>query len=175
MREHAGLAWCVEAIERPRFLRVQQPVFDKPLGRIFERRNVLDRPPVAVQLVRVQEVERRLDRRRMSVVRVVDGWSDYDITLEAFQHLRMFIPNYIKNRRLIQLHLGRPLLRDVARALRRSSSDRTWLRERVLDPAPSASKVRISVTEFGRMFPSAKLEIQRTWAGYEEATPDAVP
>ena len=114
-------------------------------------------------------------RRDGSLYLAAGGWSDFDITLEAFHHMRMFLPNFVKNHRLLQLHLGRPFLRDAARAVRHSSSDRAWLRERVWDPAPNPAKVRASVAEFEKIFPSIPIEIDRTWAGYEEATPDAVP
>lgn len=104
------------------------------------------------------------------------GWSDYDITIESLRHLRYFLPNYLKNRRLIRLHMGRPLLADAARVLMPWSVDRRpWRHERALSPTPSQEKVTTSVAEFGRMFPSVSVEVERTWAGYVDTTPDALP
>lgn len=103
------------------------------------------------------------------------GWSDYDVTLDSLRHLRAFLPNYIKNRRLLKVHVGRPLLEDIGRRARRR--DLAWrLRQgRVLSPAPSAEKVRMSVAKFQEIFPTVPIEVDRAWAGYTDATPDAVP
>jgi len=114
-------------------------------------------------------------RRDGSLYLAAGFWSDYDITLEALQHLRMFMPNFIKNHRILQLHLGKPFFRDLGRAIRHDRSDRPWLRDRVWNPAPSPAKVKSSVTEFEKIFPSIPIEIESAWAGYEDATPDAVP
>jgi glycine/D-amino acid oxidase-like deaminating enzyme len=38
------------------------------------------------------------------------GMSDYYITLESFQYLRLFLPNYLKNWRMFRLHVGAELL-----------------------------------------------------------------
>ena len=114
-------------------------------------------------------------RRDGSLYLAAGFWSDYDITLEALQHMRMFLPNFVKNHAILQLHLGKPFLRDLGRTLRHDTSYRPWLRDRVWDPAPNPAKVKSSVTEFGKVLPSIPLEIESAWAGYEDATPDAVP
>ncbi|HEX9551274.1 MAG TPA: FAD-binding oxidoreductase [Candidatus Limnocylindrales bacterium] len=103
------------------------------------------------------------------------GWSDYDITLDSFSHLRAFLPNYLKNRKMIKVHVGRPLLEDLRRrALRR---DLPWqLRhDRVLSPPANPEKVRSAVANFRRIFPTIPIEIDRAWAGYTDTTPDAIP
>jgi len=102
-----------------------------------------------------------------SLLLAAGGWSDYDLTLDSLRHLRLFLPNFVKNRRLIRLHLGRPLLGDIARVLTPwKSDDRPWRQQRVLSPKPSREKVRASHAEFRQMFPEVRLEIDRTWAGY---------
>ncbi|HXG39717.1 MAG TPA: FAD-binding oxidoreductase [Candidatus Limnocylindrales bacterium] len=115
-------------------------------------------------------------RRDGTLYVAAGGWSDYDITLESFRHLRYFVPNYLKNRRLIRIHVGRPLLADVARAVAPWTADRQpWRRARVLSPPPSEEKVRTSVAEFRRMFPSIPIRVRHAWAGYIDTTPDAIP
>lgn len=115
-------------------------------------------------------------RRDGSLYIAAGGWSDYDITLESFRHLRLFLPNYVKNRRLIKVHVGGPLVADVRRTLSRSSAARMpWRHERVLSPPPSSDKVRVAVAAFRDLFPDVPVTIDRAWAGYIDSTPDAVP
>lgn len=103
------------------------------------------------------------------------GWSDYDVSLESFRHLRAFLPNYVRNRRMLRVHIGRPLLDDVGRRLRRRDLAWSLRDERVLSPGPSAEKVRTSLAQFRRIFPSVRIELDRAWAGYTDTTPDAIP
>jgi glycine/D-amino acid oxidase-like deaminating enzyme len=115
-------------------------------------------------------------RRDGTLYVAAGGWSDYDITLESLRHLRYFMPNYLKNRKLIRLHVGRPLVADIRRLLTPWSADKLpWRSQRALSPAPSREKVRTSVGELGRMFPDLAIEPVHAWAGYTDTTPDAVP
>jgi glycine/D-amino acid oxidase-like deaminating enzyme len=105
------------------------------------------------------------------------GAADHDITLQSLRHARLFLPNYWRNRRLIRFHVGRPLLRDLAGLLPGAAARRrplTW--DRGLDPAPNSAKVRRSLLELRALYPSlGALSVTRSWAGYIDATPDAVP
>jgi len=50
----------------------------------------------------------------------------------------------------------------------------TW--DRGTSPVPNAAKVRRSLEEMRRLYPSIPgLAITRSWAGYIDATPDAIP
>jgi glycine/D-amino acid oxidase-like deaminating enzyme len=105
------------------------------------------------------------------------GAADHDVTLESLRHLRLFWPNYWRNRRLFRFHVGRPLLRDLGRRLPGSAARRrpvTWDRDH--EPRPNARKVRRSLAELQRLLPALPpLAVARAWAGYIDATPDAVP
>jgi glycine/D-amino acid oxidase-like deaminating enzyme len=105
------------------------------------------------------------------------GAADHDITFQSFRHARLFFPNYWKNRKLFRFHVGRPLLRDLAGLLPGSLARRhplTW--DRHTGPAPNPAKVRRSLAELRALYPSiGALEITRSWAGYIDATPDALP
>ncbi|MBI4336259.1 MAG: FAD-binding oxidoreductase [Chloroflexi bacterium] len=105
------------------------------------------------------------------------GAADYDITLESFRHLRMFLPNYRKNWRLLRLHIGMELLRDVGRAMPWSPARKHPFAHAVdLEPKPNLKKVQSSRQALRELFPHfTDLGIQRSWAGYIDATPDAVP
>jgi glycine/D-amino acid oxidase-like deaminating enzyme len=105
------------------------------------------------------------------------GASDHDVTLESFRHLRLFLPNYWRNRKLFRFHVGRPLLRDLAGLMPGSAvRDRPCTWDRGIEPPPNRDKVRRSLEEFRRLYPGVSgLAITRSWAGYIDATPDAVP
>jgi glycine/D-amino acid oxidase-like deaminating enzyme len=105
------------------------------------------------------------------------GAADHDVTLESLRHARLFWPNYWKNRKLFRFHVGRPLLRSLAGLLPGSAARRnplTW--DRGLGPAPNPAKVNRSLQEFRRLYPAlGELQVTRSWAGYIDATPDAIP
>jgi glycine/D-amino acid oxidase-like deaminating enzyme len=105
------------------------------------------------------------------------GAADHDVTLESFRHARLFLPNYWRNRRLFRFHVGRPLVRHAAALLPGSEARRhpgTW--DRALEPEPNPAKVRRALAELRRLFPSiGPLAVTSAWAGYIDATPDAIP
>jgi glycine/D-amino acid oxidase-like deaminating enzyme len=101
------------------------------------------------------------------------GATDYDVTLDSLRHIRLFLPNYWKNRKLFRFHVGAPLWSDLRRRWPGSGRDAL---DPYLDPAPNPDKVRRSLEEFRRLFPAVPgLAIERSWAGYIDATPDAIP
>jgi glycine/D-amino acid oxidase-like deaminating enzyme len=105
------------------------------------------------------------------------GAADHDLTLESLRDARLFLPNYWKNRKLFRFHVGRPLLRSIVGLLPGSAARRrplTW--DRGTGPVPSPAKVRRSLAEMRRLYPSLDaLAVTRSWAGYIDATPDAIP
>jgi glycine/D-amino acid oxidase-like deaminating enzyme len=105
------------------------------------------------------------------------GAADHDVTLQSLRHARLFLPNYWKNRKLFRFHVGRPLLRDLTGLLPGSAARRrpaTW--DRGLEPTPNPAKVRRSLEELTKLYPSlGAIAITRSWAGYIDATPDAIP
>jgi glycine/D-amino acid oxidase-like deaminating enzyme len=105
------------------------------------------------------------------------GAADHDVTLDSLRHARLFWPNYWKNRALFRFHVGRPLVASLAALLPGSAARRhplTW--DRGAGPAPNPTKVSRSLAELRRLYPAlAGLEVTRSWAGYIDATPDAIP
>ncbi|MEE8436379.1 MAG: FAD-binding oxidoreductase [bacterium] len=113
--------------------------------------------------------------------RVSDGSADYDITLESFRHLRWFLPNFFKNREMLRLHVGRPLLADLARALPGAPA---WFRARRhpfahtvnIEPRPNHRTAEFNRRAFMRLFPSlGEIRIERVWAGVIDTLPDLIP
>lgn len=105
------------------------------------------------------------------------GASDHDITLDSLRHLQLFLPNYWKNRKLFRFRVGRPLLRSLAALAPWSAARRhPFVHDREIETPPNQAKVRRSLEEFLRLFPSLRgLTVERSWAGYIDATPDALP
>jgi len=105
------------------------------------------------------------------------GTADYDITLESFRHLPMFLPSYLKNWRSLRLHIGSELLKDIVRTMPWASDRKHPFTHTVdVEPEPNLQKVERSREALIELFPSLRgIGIERTWAGYIDATPDAVP
>jgi glycine/D-amino acid oxidase-like deaminating enzyme len=105
------------------------------------------------------------------------GAADHDVTLDSLRHIRLFLPNYWRNRALFRFHVGRPLLRSLGGRLPGTAARRrpaTW--DRDLEPRPNPAKVARSLEEFRKLFPAiTALGITRSWAGYIDATPDLIP
>ena len=49
---------------------------------------------------------------------------EYDLTLDALRHLRLFLPVFLRNRTLLRVRVGRPLLADLGRRLPWSAARR---------------------------------------------------
>lgn len=103
--------------------------------------------------------------------------ADHDVTLESFRHLRWFLPNYFKNRAMLRIHVGRPLLADIARALPWSEARKHPFAHTVdVEPAPNPATVNESRLAFEGYFPSlGDVKIERVWAGVIDTLPDLVP
>lgn len=105
------------------------------------------------------------------------GWADHDITFESLRHARLFMPNYLKNRKLFRFHIGEPFVADALARIpgsrgRRHTFGAAW----ALEPAPNRSKATFTLEQFRKLFPSiGDIAITDMWAGYIDATPDAVP
>jgi glycine/D-amino acid oxidase-like deaminating enzyme len=105
------------------------------------------------------------------------GWADHDMTLESLRHVRLFMPNYMKNRKLFRFHFGRPLVADAIARLPGSRDRRHPFAARwAVEPEPNVSKARWIFDEFRRLLPMIDdIRITDMWAGYIDATPDAIP
>jgi glycine/D-amino acid oxidase-like deaminating enzyme len=110
------------------------------------------------------------------VILGLSGASDFDITLDSLKDLGLFLPNYRKNWRLFRFHVGRMLLDDVRRRLPGGDKPDPFTWDRVSEPPPNPAKVARTQTAFAALFPDLPTPvIQRSWAGYMDATPDGLP
>lgn len=105
------------------------------------------------------------------------GGTDYDIDLDALRDMRLFFPNFKRNRKLFRIHVGRDLIKDVLRRLPGSSAKRHPFAHTVgVEPQPNKKIMDIAIKNFRHLIPSLdSLGIQRYWAGRIDATPDALP
>ena len=103
--------------------------------------------------------------------------ADYDVTLDSFRHLRMFLPNYLRNRGFFQVNLGRDLVKDAARSLRGPlGRQRSFPVGVGVEPTPNPKAVDRALRRFRELFPSqSSLGLQRVWAGRIDVTPDLLP
>jgi glycine/D-amino acid oxidase-like deaminating enzyme len=155
----------------------------RSLGLILPQRTVratvaMSKPvtPVTSAGVWADDVSFR-QRRDGRIVFAAGARADYDLTLDVFRHLRFFFPNYLKNRALFRFHIGRPLVADMAALLPWSDRRRhPYAVGSAVEPKPNSRRVERGRQEFSRLFPSVPpLQVERTWAGNVDATPDAIP
>lgn len=105
------------------------------------------------------------------------GTAEHDITLETLRHLHLFMPNFLRNRDLFRLRVGKPLVRDLLRHMPGTAAARRPFAH-VVDQEPPVSQrtVQSTLALFKRYFPElGEARLARTWAGVIDATPDLVP
>ena len=116
-------------------------------------------------------------RQRRDLTLNIAGAGDvgHHLVPDSFRHARAFLPGYRMNRGQFSLSLGMPMLRGLADWLA-GEPPGVFLEHRVLDPSPDPRRVRAALAGFERTFPEfGALTVTRAWAGFIDATPDAVP
>ena len=105
------------------------------------------------------------------------GGTDYDVDLDSFKHIRLFMPNFRRNREMFRVHVGRALIKDVLRSLPGSPSRRHPFAHTVgVEPEPNRKAIDKALITFKSMFPGLQdLKIEHYWSGRIDATPDALP
>ena len=105
------------------------------------------------------------------------GGTDYDVDLDSFKHIRLFMPNFRRNREMFRLHVGSALIKDILRSLPGSPSRRHPFAHTVgVEPEPNRKVIDKALITFKSMFPDLQdLKINHYWSGRIDATPDALP
>ena len=103
--------------------------------------------------------------------------SVYDVDLDALRDIRQFAPMAWRNRRWLKVRVGRRLLKDLLSLVPGSAERREfWQRRRTVDPPPLKSVARTTVAQLLETFPDLPgVEVESTWAGYIDSTPDQAP
>lgn len=103
--------------------------------------------------------------------------SDYDLTLDSFRYMRSFMPNYLKNRRLLRLRAGGALVEDVRSRIPGTRAHAHPFAHSVgVEPRPNPGTARRSLEGLHRLIPATReARIRRMWAGLIDTTPDVLP
>jgi glycine/D-amino acid oxidase-like deaminating enzyme len=100
-----------------------------------------------------------------------------EITPDSFRLLADFLPRLLHNRHEFRLAIGGRTWQEL-RTARHWALDQPTAFEsvRVLDPQPKQSALNEARLAIGKAFPAfANLQIEESWAGLMDVTPDAVP
>ena len=105
------------------------------------------------------------------------GGTDYDVDLDSFKHIRLFMPNFRRNREMFKVHIGSALIKDILRSLPGSPARRHPFAHTVgNEPDPNRKVVDRALGTFKSLFPDQNaLQIEHYWSGRIDATPDALP
>ena len=105
------------------------------------------------------------------------GGTDYDVDLDSFKHIRLFMPNFRRNREMFRVHIGSALIKGILRSIPGSPSRRHPFAHTVgVEPEPNRKVIDKALVTFKSMFPDLKdLKINHYWSGRIDATPDALP
>ncbi len=105
------------------------------------------------------------------------GGTDYDVDLDSFKHIRLFMPNFRRNREMFKVHIGGALVMDILRSLPGSPARRHPFAHTVGNaPDPNRKVVDRALGTFKSLFPDQQgLRIEHYWSGRIDATPDALP
>ncbi|MFD5226750.1 NAD(P)/FAD-dependent oxidoreductase [Microbacterium sp. NPDC058342] len=105
------------------------------------------------------------------------AWSDYDIAIDTLGDLRLFLPNFVRNRKMIQLHLNEVAFQDLGRRVTGATKGAAlfdW--RRVDDPPANRKKIEMAHRNLMSLVPEWKgSHIARMWGGTVDVTPDALP
>lgn len=100
-----------------------------------------------------------------------------DIVPDSFRFFRMFLPLAAAERRHTKLRLGRRFVEEYRQPTRwRLDEPSPFERSRILDPQASRPELDEGLRNLQAAFPAFKeATVQQRWAGFIDATPDAVP
>jgi glycine/D-amino acid oxidase-like deaminating enzyme len=100
-----------------------------------------------------------------------------DITPDSFKLFFDFLPHLMKERHELSLRFGARFFEELFRAKKWGPDEVTPMEKtRVLDPKPVSGSFAKARDLFAAAFPGmSEVRIAEGWAGYIDATPDAIP
>lgn len=102
--------------------------------------------------------------------------SDHDLTLDSILNFPAFSGGYASNRADVKLHLNRLFAELFLGRFSKAALRRELTSHRILDPEPNHASLDRTLAELKRLMPAfAEVEIDRSWAGYIDFTPDMLP
>ncbi len=115
-------------------------------------------------------------QRRDGTFNIATRSADHDLTIDSVLNLPAFLGSFARNKRAIKLHLNH-LSRDLmAGSFSKAALGRELTAHRILDPTPNHKVLNQTLATLHRLLPeTAAVEIERSWAGYIDMTPDMLP
>jgi glycine/D-amino acid oxidase-like deaminating enzyme len=110
-----------------------------------------------------------------SCILAAESTSDIDLTLDSIRAAQFFLPGLLPNRKTFALNLGRPFLEELYRRLLLKDSERAIepRRPRIL---PNLKRATETVALFQSLFEDVgPVSVRKSWAGYIDVLPDALP
>jgi len=115
-------------------------------------------------------------QRRDGTMNVSQPSADHDITMDTILNAPRFVGSFRTARRDVRLHLNRMFLDTIMGPFSKAAFRRELQRYRILDPAPNLQVLAQSMAKLKDILPMTKdIEIERSWAGYIDLTPDMLP
>ena len=105
------------------------------------------------------------------------GAVTFDLVPDLLRYGRAFWPSFLMQRKSLRLRLSSTFVKELMAPSRWTGDQATGFEaDRVLDPDPDRRVLRGAMTSLGRLFPQlAGLQVEESWAGIIEATPDEIP
>lgn len=110
-----------------------------------------------------------------SCIIAADSSSDIDLTLDSVRAMRFFLPEFFRHRSGFSLRLGRPLIDDLHERLAVPRSERAAAGRRPRIPANRERAKRTGEALRSLFNGASSLSIVKSWAGYIDVLPDALP
>lgn len=109
---------------------------------------------------------------------IADGTTNYhDIVPDSFRYFRDFLPILSREWRTVGLRFGKDFLSGHAGLSPATEAGQSvYEQHRTLDPLPTSAQLDRARANMEKVFPVLKgVAVVQRWAGYIDATPDAVP
>ncbi len=104
-------------------------------------------------------------------------WADFHLGPDALRWMSDFMPAWRHEKNALKFRLSRHSLRDMVTRRRWSLDDTSpFEATRVMNPKPYRNAIMETFSNLLRTFPALRdIEIEETWAGLIDVTPDAIP
>jgi glycine/D-amino acid oxidase-like deaminating enzyme len=115
-------------------------------------------------------------QRRDGSMNVAARSADHDLMIDSILNFPRFRASFSAHKRDVRVHIGKLFFQTLAGRLSHDAFTRELMRHRILDPEPNHGALREVLAEVKRMIPgAAQAQIERSWAGYIDMTPDLLP
>jgi glycine/D-amino acid oxidase-like deaminating enzyme len=115
-------------------------------------------------------------QRRDGTMNTATRSADHDLTIDSILNFPAFSGGYRRNRQDVKLHLNHLFADLFMGRFSHAALRRELTRHRILDPEPNHASLQQTLEQLKTLMPAfAEVEIERSWAGYIDFTPDMLP